>query len=366
MNTLHVDLGKQWRGGQSQALLLIQGLLARGHSAELLTRRESPLAQRAHRLGIKVHSVPGPAARLRAALRLRKLLAEGKFDILHLHDAHAVTPAWLARAERFTSVVASRRVAYPLQTELFALARYQTAHRILAVSEFVAKSVVASGMPRERVQVVYDGVELKPLPAPEIRRSARDRWGITDDEMLLGCVGYLLPEKGQEFLIRALPAVRARFPRCRLLLAGIGPQRGRFERLVREMGIESAVIFTGFVEDVAQVYSALDVFVFPSLAEPLGSSLLAAMAFALPIVAVARGAVPEVIEDGATGLLVPDPDPQQIAAAILRLLVDTKWAARLGVAARAAVQDRFSADHMVEQTLQVYQQVRCRAGRSLP
>ena len=364
MKTLHVDLGKDWRGGQNQALLLLQGLRARGHPSELLARCESPLAQRAQSAGIPVHPMPRLGARLWAALRLRKLLAQRGFEILHLHDAHALTAAWLVRAHQLTSVVASRRLAYRLQPGRFALARYLSAHRILAVSEFVAKSVTASRVPGERVQVVYDGVELTPLPAPDFRRSARERWGVADNETLLGCVGYLLPEKGQEFLVRALPIVRAEFPRCRLLLAGAGPCHRRFERLAREMTVESAVIFAGFVENVAQVYAALDVFVFPSLAEPLGSSLLTAMVFALPIVAVGRGAVPEVIQDGRTGLLVADPDPGQIAAAVVRLLHDAQRAAQLGAAARELVRDRFTADRMVEATLRVYEQVCGGANRS--
>jgi glycosyltransferase involved in cell wall biosynthesis len=357
MKTLHVDLGKHWRGGQNQAFLLLQGLRDRGHPSELLTLRESPLSRRAESAGIAVHEVPRTAARLWAALRLRKLLGGGRFDVLHLHDAHGLTVAWLARAYQRTSVIASRRVAYALQADRFALGRYRTTQRILAVSQFVAESVIASGVPRERVQVVYDGVEIPSLPTPDFRRSARQHWGVADDGELLGCVGYLLPEKGQEYLLRALPMIRAKFPRCRLLLAGAGPCRPHLERLTREMGLEAAVNFAGLVEDVAQVYPALDVFVLPSLAEPLGSSLLTAMGFALPIVAVGKGAMPEVIYDGLTGLLVADPDPGQIAAAIIRLLQDGAWAAHLGSAARVTVQDRFTADCMVEQTLRAYQQV---------
>ena len=161
-------------------------------------------------------------------------------------------------------MVASRRVANPLYADRLAPRRYQNTDRILAVSEFVAQSVVASGVPCERVQVVYDGVELAPLPTPEFRRSARQAWGVADHQTLLGCVGYLLPEKGQEFLLRALPAVREKSPACHVLLAGEGPRQKELQRLARRLGLSSAVLFAGFVEDVARVYASLDVFVFPS------------------------------------------------------------------------------------------------------
>ncbi len=357
MTSLHVDLGRQWRGGQHQALLLLRGLQARGHRAALLAVEGAPLAERAQAEDILVHTVGRRAVRLQAAARLRQLLRQRQFDVLHLHDAHALTAAWLVRACRRTCVVASRRVAYRLQSNPVSLSRYRAAHRVLAISRFVAETVRAAGIPADRVEVVYDGVGFLSVPPTAMRHSARRRWGVSDNHTLLGCVGYLLPEKGQESLIRALPAVRAQLPTCRLLLAGDGPCRARLERLTRELDVESAVHFAGFVEDIQEVYAALDVFLFPSLAEPLGTSLLAAMSYALPVVAVAQGAGLEVVEDGRNGLLVPASDPAALASAILRLLGDTELAARLGAAARETIQQRFTADHMVENTLRIYQQV---------
>jgi glycosyltransferase involved in cell wall biosynthesis len=343
LTTLHVDLGRQWRGGQSQALLLVRGLLSQGHVAELVAPRGSPLAGRAQALGVRVHAVA--PSRTAAALALRPLVRTARFDVVHCHDAHGLTAAWLAGAAKHTLLVASRRVAYPLSRSPLGLRRYRSARRIVAVSNFVRASVVQSGVPAGQVEVVYDGVEV-PDPAP--RRS---------DLRFLGSVGYLLPEKGQELLIRALPRVLERRPGCRLVLAGAGPCRPALERLAAELGVAHAVGFPGLVEDVAQVYRELDVFLFPSLAEPLGSSLLSAMAHGLPAVAVGRGAVPEVIEDGRNGLLVPAPEPDAFAHAVLRLLDDPALAARLGAAARQTIQLRFSVGAMVENTLQVYRRV---------
>ena len=126
-------------------------------------------------------------------------------------------------------------------------------------------------MPRgcrgDQVEVIYDGVQVPPLPTREQARGARWRWDIPESGCLplLGCVGYLLPEKGQELLIRALPAVRNQYQDCRLLLAGDGPCRARLEQLARQLGVEQAVQFAGVVDDISQVYQALDVFVFPRL-----------------------------------------------------------------------------------------------------
>jgi glycosyltransferase involved in cell wall biosynthesis len=273
-----------------------------------------------------------------------------------------MTAAWLAGAHRHLPIVASRRVAYPLQNHPLALARYHAARRILAVSHFVAETVIASGISPDHVEVVYDGVEVPPLPSPELRRLARERWGASEGVTLLGCVGYFLPEKGQQFLIRALPALREHNNSCRLLLAGDGPCRERLERLVRQLGLESAVHFAGVVEDVSEVYAALDVFVLPSLAEPLGSSLLTAMAHGMPVVAAASGGVPEYIEHGRNGLLVavqPKAEyARTLARALMRLLREPDTARRLGAAAREMIAARFTAERMVEETLRVYQEAR--------
>lgn len=365
MTPLWVDLEPQWRGGQSQALLALRGLRARGHSAELLALRECPLARRAQVEGIPVHRVGRRAARAQAAFLLRQLLARGKFDLLHANEAHALTAAWLAGAHRHLPVVASRRVAYPLQRNLLALSRYRAARRVLAISDFVAKTVIASGLPRDRVEVVYDGVEVPLLPSAELRRLARQRWGAGEDEALLGCVGYLLPDKGQQLLIRALSVLRAASgdlgKRCRLLLVGDGPYRKSLEQLARELRVESAVHFTGFVEDLSQVYAALDVFLFPSLLDALGTSLLAAMACALPVIALARGGVPEIVKHERNGLLVFGPDlnayPEAIAAAAARLLHNADLAKRLGADARETIQQRFAADRMIEHMLRIYGQI---------
>jgi len=294
---------------------------------------------------------------LQAALCLREILDQQAFDILHAHDPHGLTAAWLTRAHRRSRLVVARRVAYPLSHAPLSLARYRAAHRIIAVSQFVADSVIASGIDSSRVVVVYDGVEIPPSTTTEMRRLARARWAVTDHDLLIGCVGYLLPEKGQETLLRALPQIRAQFPNCRIIFAGDGPCRVKLQTLARELGIIDAVIFAGFVEDVEAVYRALDLFVFPSLAEPLGSSLLAAMAHGLPVIAVASGGVPEIIENGRNGILVDSPDALKFAASVCQMLNDRDAAARMAKAARETVERRFSAQLLAENTLRQYQAI---------
>lgn len=361
MKILHIDTRPDWRGGQHQILLTMRGQRERGHDAQLLARRGSPLDQRASAAKFSVHTFASWPARLDALLCLREMLDQQRFDVIHAHDPHALSAAWLARAHRRSALVASRRVAYPLSRSRLALSRYRAAHRIIAVSRFVAKSVIASGIEASRVGVVHDGVEIPTVTSALARATARRARNIPDATILLGCVGYLLPEKGQEVLIRAMPLVLTEFPNCKLLLAGDGPLRARMESLVRDLQLQNAVIFAGFVEEIECVYRALDAFVFPSLAEPLGSSLLSAMAHGLPAIAVASGGVPEIIDHQRDGVLVAHPQKEDLARAICDLFADFRKMRDLGEAARQKIAREFTAPQLTGNTLHEYEKALSRA-----
>ncbi len=356
MRILLADLETVWRGGQAQALLLLQGLRARGHQVELVCVRHSALCARAQMDGFLVHPCPQALRRAQAACAIRKLCRLDKFDVIHANEAHALTAAWLAGAHRQVPLAVSRRVAFALSRSRLARARYAAARCIIAVSHFVANSLRASGIPAAAVRVVHDGVPLPEPPLPEECARLRAGCNFSPDQPLAGCAGYLLPEKGQEALIRAFPAVAEKFPNLRLLLAGDGPCRRRLQALAEDLGVASAIRFFGHLENLDSFYRMLDLFLFPSLAEPLGSSLLTAMSYGLPVIAVASGGVPEVVDD-TCGVLLPSPDPAKLGEAMIALLSNPERAFRLGAAARETITRSFTNAHMVEETLRVYSQL---------
>ena len=366
MNILLVDLETEWRGGQNQALLLLKALNARGDCAELVTVKGSTLGKRAARRRLKVHFVMPRAARISAALKIHTLTNHGSFDVVHANEAHAVTAAWLAGAHRRAGFVISRRVGYPLAKSPVARARYKAAARIVANSHWVAERLVESGAPKEKISVVYEGVEMPVNARAQSPHLARMRWGVagvSDDAKvarespLLGSVGVLSPDKGQELLIRALAELRNEYRGCRLLLAGDGPSRPMLEGLAKELGVSEAVIFAGFVTDIESVYPALDVFLFPSSFEGLGTSLLAAMSYEVPSVAFRCCAFGEIIENEKSGLLVEPGNVAGIVEAVRRLLGDKDFARAIGTAGRERIGKVFSSDHMAEEMKKVYREV---------
>ena len=356
MRMLYADLEREWRGGQSQALLTLLGLRERELQVELVAACDSPLAVRSREAGVTIHEVARFGLRARAAAMIRRLLVHQNFDLAHLNEPHALTAAWLAGAHKKLPLLLSRRIGFPLRRGWVARERYAAVERFVANSKNVGQSLIDCGIAPERISIVNEGVEIPALPSAEQRNSARSHWGVKENEFLFGCVSVFVPEKGQNHLINALAEVRKSCPEARLLLAGDGQCRGELEGLAKRLGQSEAVLFPGFVNDVTKVYDALDAFAFPSEFEGLGTALQAAMAAGLPSISTGRGALAEVVDHERTTLVV-EPNGKEFAAAMLRLITDADLRKKLSEAGRREVQERFSAERMVDGTIQVYEDV---------
>ena len=356
MKVLFVDLEREWRGGQSQALLTIQGLRDNGHEVELLAARDSPVAKRATQKGIPVREVVRFGLRVWAARAMQRLIAQGRFDLVHLNEPHAVTSAWMAGVQGRLPILFSRRIGFPLRKNWVSRRRYCAIDRFLPNCNAVAKSLKEAGIADERLSVVNEGVEVPPSVTPEMRQSARIQWGVKETEFLFGCTSVLVPEKGHRHLIEAFPRVREQFSQARLLLAGDGKCRAELESLAKRPGQNKAVIFAGFVENIDQVYQALDAFVFPSEFEGTGTALQAAMAWGLPCISTARGGLHEVVDDERTAIVV-EPGGKEFAGAMIRLIGNPGLRKKLGEAGRREIENRFSAEQMVKNTIRVYEDV---------
>jgi glycosyltransferase involved in cell wall biosynthesis len=356
MKVLYADLEREWRGGQSQALLTLRGLAAHGHDVELLAASASPIAERTRAAGLVVHEVPRVGLRLWAAKALRRLTSEKRFQLLHLNEPHALSAAWMASAHAGMPLLLSRRIGFPLRKNPVSRARFRAVTRFIANSRDVAQSMIDCGIAAERISIVNEGVELPPRTTVESRSAARNFWKVSDDEFLFGCVSVFVPEKGQRHLIEALPTVREVYPKARLLLVGDGVCRRELEALAKRLRQTNAVLFPGFVKNVDQIYQALDAFVFPSEFEGLGTALQSAMAYELPCISTTRGALAEVVDDDRTAL-VAEPNAQDFAATMIRMLRDSALRQRLAAAGRREVEERFSESRMVENTVRVYEDV---------
>ncbi len=203
---------------------------------------------------------------------------------------------------------------------------------------------------------MYEGVPDREPPAggDEALRAL----GVPEGAPVVGNVAALTGHKDHATLLDAAQVVLRRRPDVRFVIAGEGPLRGELESRAREQGLEGRVIFAGFRRDVDRLLPAFSVFCLSSHLEGLGTSLLDAMAFGRPVVATAAGGIPEAVEDGVTGIVVPVRNPVALGQALLDVLGDAGLRRRLGSAGRARFLERFTADRMVEETLDVYRGTR--------
>jgi glycosyltransferase involved in cell wall biosynthesis len=226
--------------------------------------------------------------------------------------------------------------------------------RLIAVSKAIERKIVEEGRDTIPVSLVYNGVDLERYDHQEPCCTLRDEYGMEPGAQIVGVVARLEPEKGHPTLLEAWPAVLRAVPDAYLLVVGEGSRRDALERLARELRIAHRVVFTGRRDDVPAVTAALDVAVLPSYREAQGLTILEAMALSRPVVASNVGGIPEVVEDGRTGLLVPPHDPDALAAAISRLLTDHSYADTLGRAGHDNVHDRFCVQLMVKAIETIY------------
>lgn len=351
---LHVDSAREYRGGQNQARLLMAGLAGRpGIRQALVASSDSRLSREAAGLGVRVHAARWrPALDPQAVSELRDRLRED-WEVVHAHDGHALQAVLLARALTgcASPVVASRRVDFRIGRPFV----WQRANLILGVSRRIRDVLVAQGIDRRRVDVVYSGIDPNEVardPAAAAARNLRLAGAGGGGGILVASVGALVGHKDHATFVRAAAVLARRHADARFAVFGEGPERSALEQLIEEHGLEGRFRLPGWFRDASVALGGIDVFVMPSRQEGLGTACIEAMLAHRPIVATSAGGLGELAVDGAFRP-VPPGDPAALAAAIEPLLADAAGRARAGDAARDGAR-RFTAGAMVEGTLRAY------------
>jgi len=358
MFSLHIDTARTWRGGQNQVLLTVNGLREIGHRAALVAHPDGELRRRAAEGLELIPLAPRTEMYLSAAWRLARVVKRLQPAVVHAHDAHGVAMASLALSLGGTgtqgpALVASRRVDFHLRQNSFSRWKHRQVDCFICASEAIRQMLVADGVPPDRTVTVHEGIDLDHVrSAPAV--NVHEAFWLPHRAPVVGNVAALVPHKGQRHLIEAAHLVIQQMPDVRFLILGEGELRDSLERLVREHHLEKHVFLPGFRTDVLGCMKGFDLFVMSSVTEGLGTALLDAMACGKAIVGTRTGGIPEVVEDGETGRLVPPRDHAAMAQAILNMLADDEQRRRMGEAGLARVQARFTVERMVAETAAVY------------
>jgi glycosyltransferase involved in cell wall biosynthesis len=281
-------------------------------------------------------------------------------DLVHTHLFHAdLYGLAAARRAGIQATVSSRHDNNPFRRG--AIVRWlnrramRNARRIVTISHALARFARrVEGADEASIVPIHYGLRVESISKDE-RDRTRAAFGCRDGESLIGFVGRLIEQKGVDVLLDAFPAIRNHHPRSRLVIVGDGPLRQKMHARAKTIG--SGVFFAGWIDDAMRAMAACDVMVMPSRWEGLGLAALEALACARPLVASDVDALPEIVRDRETGLLVPPGDPEALAAAVVSLLDQPAWAERLGEAGRADVRERFSIQRMARATLDLYADV---------
>lgn len=329
-----------------------------------LLRRKSDLAGDLENLGLPVHCLDAGSREsdFRWALRLRRLLAERRYDIVHVHSPYVAGAARLIvrslpRATRPKLVYTEHLpwFGYRPATRAMNAVTYLLDDVQLAVSRAVVDSVPRAF--RRRLRVVHQGIETEKVRQALTERSkARRELGVVKKDVLVGTVANYREQKDYPNLFAAASRVIEMDPVARFVAVGQGPLQHEIERRHAAAGFGDRFLLLGRREDVPRVLAACDVFVLASKNEGLPISLLEALALGLPVVATGVGGTPEAVTHGMQGLLVSPSRPGLLAAALARLIADPDLRKRMSAAA-AERSSKFDISKTVEETEAIYRGV---------
>ncbi len=314
----HINFAKGFRGGERQTLNLIEGLAEFGVRQTLVCNPQSELHARAKRADIATLATNHP---LLGHLHLPR------FSINHVHEARGAYWAAIEHTLRGTPYLITRRIPNPVSGGTFNNFAYRRAARLVGVSQDVSARLGRQvGRP---VETILDSCSVS-CPDPRTVTAIRQQLG---GGPIIGHVGALQDHhKGQSILIAAFHDLLTHHPNARLVLLGEGPDKEQFQRLANG---DPRIVFAGFQADVAPWMAAMDVFVFPSREEGLGSSVLDAMLLGVPVISSAAGGLPELVgRERQRGLIVLREDPKTWSEAMSQMLANHDMRARLRAAAQ--------------------------------
>lgn len=352
LRLLYLDTEEVWRGGQEQLLDLMVGLRRRGHEVWLGSPAGGVLQKRAQSLGLTTFPF---SQRNEADFRGVRQVGLGLRGIPDIHVLHLNTPrpillgAWLRRRRRIPLLVVSRRVDFPLRSRLSVWKYSSLPDRIFTVSESIRETLITCGVPAQKVEVVYEGIDID-----AVDRASSEFVLPRDKGPVIGIVAHLSAEKGHQVLLQAASLLKRKGLPFYLVVVGDGELREALELQVRILGLDRHVWFTGFRFDCRALFKQMDVFCLPSISEGLSSAIMTAMAARLPVVATQVGGIPELVVDNVTGRLVSPGDAEELAAALETLILHSDLARQWGRRGRLRVERYFSLSAKLDATESAY------------
>jgi glycosyltransferase involved in cell wall biosynthesis len=375
VRVLHVQRAKGVGGSERHLLALLPALAAAGVDVRMCVLA-APGGDRfvdaLRAAGVDTTGLTaGPDVNPVAVARLVGQIRDFQPDIVHTHlvhgDVHGQVAASMARVPGVSSMHGTPAFYEKEPYRSAGRVAGRLARRRIAISQHVADFLRRARLgPPDRIRVVPYGIDAAAFSTHALSRDDdRAALGIATSDFAVGIASRLIPGKGHDVLVPAVARAAAERSNIKLLIAGDGPERARLEGMAAQLCAPRTVQFLGFVSDVKPFMHACDVLAFPTqaqLSEGFGLAALEAMAAGRPVIASRVGSLPEVVEDGVTGVLVAPSSADALASAILALARDDAVCERLGAAGATKAQVDFPLEKMVRATVEVYEEARPSAG----
>jgi len=348
------------------ALKFTDYFLERGHDSSCLCSRGSELHHNLTQKDLPYFAITFFARYSPlAAMKIRKLILGGGFQIVHLHtprDLWLLSPG--LRGLGKVKLFATSRIFFTRQKKLDPVhgLLYSRLEKMINLSNLAQKQMLNNlPLPPDKQVVIPNPVDLRKFnPSLFDRDLFRSKWKVGQKEFVIGLVGRIDPGKGQKEMISALPAIHAEFPDTKMVLVGeetTGEHQdfvAELKNLAANLNLTDKIIWAGFQTQIPEVLKALDIFVMPSYQENFANILLEAMAMQLPIISTNSGGTPEVLDFGRCGLLVPPRQSEPLAEAVLKYLRDESFRNRMALAARKRAEQVYALDVVLDRLEELY------------
>jgi glycosyltransferase involved in cell wall biosynthesis len=292
-------------------------------------------------------------------LDLYRIIKKHHPDIIHTHGYKTNILGLLIAKPLGIPIVTTVHGLYKDSTKIIptlelSLKLLKYFHTIIAVSDNIKAQLENLNIPSKKIITIRNVPPSNDRGLSTNHSQFREEFGIPFNTKLIGFIGRLDKVKGCDYLIKAVSELAKRGLNFCLVIVGDGPERESLNSLVEDLGLQKQIYFCGFRDDTTNVYQSLDLFVLPSLNEGIPLAMLEAMSQGVPVIATRVGGVPEVIQDGVNGLLVPPVDPRALAEAMVESLSKTDEAAKRACEANRKIYDEYSVDKWMEKIQNIY------------
>ncbi len=345
MKILHINLAKGWRGGERQTLFLMEALRPLGYQSVLLARRGHELAGRTLKSGLPVIPITKPFLIAGAHLP--------GYDLIHAHEVRGLQLAAFWQAVHKQPVITTRRVDNRPGNNPFTKYKYRQAVKIVCLSKAIHAGMRAWGVPADKLPVIPSAIKMQPAACNQTSRQLREKYR---SKKIIGCVAAVEERKDPLTFLRVATELSRQRDDLMFIWVGNGPLLNTMQAKAEELNLNN-ICFAGFQSDPAPYYHLFDIYLATSRSEGLGSALLDAFLYKVPVVATAAGGIPDIVDHGRTGLLAPVADIKKITTHLLTMLAHADL--RNGCVARAYedLRQKFSVNVMARAYDNLYRDI---------